>query len=87
MCLELRTDKVIPEASVLHDNERIAVLCTDALIAMEAVYQKTCYRDFTRTVTRCKSHENEDFIDNSSDIVQDYIIDLTEIQISFNFQW
>lgn len=52
LCLELSADKLIPEASVLHDNERIAVRCTDALIAMEAVYQKTCYRDFTRTVTR-----------------------------------
>ena len=35
LCVELRADKLIKEASLLHNDPRIAALCTDDLIAKE----------------------------------------------------
>ena len=42
LCVELRADKLIKEASLLHNDPRIAALCTDALLAKEAAYHKSC---------------------------------------------
>ena len=77
LCVEFRADKLIKEACLLQNNPRIAALCTDDLIAKEAAYHKSCYRDFTRIVTANKSgtieEENEDELDISFDVVQDFI--------------
>ena len=77
ICVEFRADKLIKEACLLQNNPRIAALCTDDLIAKEAAYHKSCYRDFTRIVTANKSgtivEENEDELDISFDAVQDFI--------------
>ena len=54
LCVELRADKLIKESSLLHNDPKIAALCTDDLIAKEAVYHKSCCRDFTRIVTAKK---------------------------------
>ena len=37
-CVQLRADKLIKEASLLHSDPRIVALCTDDLIAKEAAY-------------------------------------------------
>ena len=80
--VELRADKLIKEASLLHNDPRIAAFCTDDLIAKEAAYHKSCYRDFTRIVTVKKpgrtEEENEQELDNSFDAVKDFIRDITE---------
>ena len=82
LCVELRADKLIKEASLLHNDPRIAALCTDDLIAKEAAYHKSCYRDFTCIVTANKQgtieEENEEELDNSFDAVKDFIRDMTE---------
>ena len=82
LCVELRADKLIKEASLLHNDPRIAALCTDDLIAKEAAYHKSCYRDFTRIVTAnipgTIEEENEEELDNSFDAVKDFIRDITE---------
>ena len=82
LCVELRADKLTREASLLHNDPRIAALCTDNLIAKEAVYHKSCHRDFTRFVTANKpgtiEEENEEELDNSFDAVKDFIRDITE---------
>ena len=69
LCLELREDKVICEASLLHDNERIAALFTDKLITKKAVHHKTYYKDFARIVKRkkldIKNGKDEGAVDNS----------------------
>ena len=82
LCVELRADKLIKEASLLQNDPRIVALCTDDLIAKEAAYHKSCYRDFTRIVTAKKSEaieqENEEELDISFDAVEDFIKDLIE---------
>ena len=82
LCVELRADKLIKEASLLYNDPRIAALCTDDLITKQAVYHKSCYRDFTRIVTANKletiEEENEEELDNSFDAVKDFIKDITE---------
>ena len=82
LCVELRADKLIKEASLLHNDPRIAALCTDDLIAKEAAHHKSCYRDFTRIVTAnipgIIEEENEEELDNSFDAVKDFIRDITE---------
>ena len=68
---------MIKEACLLQSNPRIAALCTDDLIAKEAAYHKSCYRDFAHIVTWTKSgtieEENEDELDISFDAVQGFI--------------
>ena len=69
LCLELREDKVICKASLLHDNERIVALFTDKLITKKAVHHKTYYKDFARIVKRkkldIKNGKDEGAVDNS----------------------
>ena len=68
---------MIKEASLLHNDPRIAALCTDDLIAEEVAYHKSCYWDFKRIVTANKQgtaeEENEGELDNSFDAVKDFI--------------
>ena len=47
-CAELRADDSIRKASFLRGDKRIAAITTDDLIAKEAKYHKTCYRDYIR---------------------------------------
>ena len=63
LCVLLKADKLIKEASLLHDDPRIAALCNGNLIAKEAVYHKSCYRDFTRIVTANKPGTIEGYTD------------------------
>ena len=82
LCVELIADKLIKEASLLHNDPRIAALCTDDRIAKQDAYHKSCYRDFTRIVTVNNpgtiEEENEEELDNPFDAVKDFIRDITE---------
>ena len=72
LCVELRADKLIKEASLLHSDPRIAALCTDDLTAKEAAYNKSCYQDFTRIVAANKPEtikENKGELDTVLDAV------------------
>ena len=69
LCVELRADKLIKEASLFHSDPRIAALCTTA---KEAAYNKSCYQDFTRILAANKPEtikENKGELDNSFDAV------------------
>ena len=81
LCVELRADKLIKEASLLNNDPRIAALSADALIAKEAAYHKSYYRDFTHIATANKpgiEEDDKEELDNSFDVVQDFIRDVTE---------
>ena len=82
LCVELRANNLIKEASRLQNDPRIAALCTDDLIAKEAAYHRSCYRDFTRIVTLKKpdaiAEGNEEELDISFDAVDDFIKALIE---------
>ena len=79
LCVEMRAHKVICEARLFYDNERIAALCSGDLIAKEAAFHKTCYRDSTRIVTRekldTKKDKNDSLVDNLFGVVQDDIME------------
>ena len=82
LCVELIADKLIKEASLLHNDPRIAALCTDDRIAKQDAYHKSCYRNFTRIVTVNNpgtiEEENEEELDNPFDAVKEFIRDITE---------
>lgn len=73
--MELRADDSIRKASLLRGDHRIAAITMDDLIAKEAKYHKTCYRDYTRVnykvVKDYQSNEDERF-----DAVKDILFDL-----------
>jgi hypothetical protein len=74
-CAELRADDSIRKASLLRGDQRIAAITTDDLIAKEAKYHKTCYRNYTRVnykvVKDYQSNEDEPF-----DGVKEILFDL-----------
>ena len=82
LCVELIADKLIKEASLLHNDPRIAALCTDDLIAKQDAYHKSCYRNFTLIITVNNpgtiEEENEEELDNPFDAVKEFIRDITE---------
>ncbi|XP_019613858.1 PREDICTED: uncharacterized protein LOC109461832 [Branchiostoma belcheri] len=49
-CVDLRADHTIRRAAVSKNDPRILAIVTRELVAAEACYHKTCYRDYTRDV-------------------------------------
>ena len=47
-CAEIRADESIRKAATTKDDSNEISICADELIAKEAVYHKSCYRDYTR---------------------------------------
>ena len=80
--VKLTADKLIKEASLLHNDPKIVDFDTDDLIAKEAACHEICYRDFTGVVTAKKpgtiEEGNEQELDNSFDAVKDFFRDITE---------
>ena len=80
--VKLTADKLIKEASLLHNDPKIVDFDTDDLIAKEAACHEICYRDFTGVVTAKKpgtiEKGNEQELDNSFDAVKDFFRDITE---------
>lgn len=74
-CAELRADDSIRKASLLRGDQRIAAITTDDLIAKEAKYHKTCYRDYTR-VNYKVAKDYQTNIDEPFEAVKDILFDL-----------
>ena len=49
-CVDLRADSTIRRAAVGKNDPRILAIVTRELVAAEACYHKSCYRDYTRNV-------------------------------------
>ena len=49
-CVDLRVDNTIRRAAVGRNDPRILAIVTRELVAAEACYHKSCYRDYTRNV-------------------------------------
>ena len=47
-CAEIRADESVRKASQLRGDSPIIAICSDELIAKEAMYYKSCYRNYTR---------------------------------------
>ena len=54
--METRADEKIRKYSKEKNDQRIMALCSDELIAKEAMYHKTCYRNYTREEYVKKDH-------------------------------
>ena len=48
--VDLRVDSTIRRATVGKNDPRILAIVTGELVAAEACYHKSCYRDYTRNV-------------------------------------
>ena len=49
-CVDLRADSTIRRAAVGKNDPRILAIVTRELVAAEAWYHKSCYRDYTRNI-------------------------------------
>ena len=49
-CVDLGVDNTIRRAAVGRNDPRILAIVTRELVAAEACYHKSCYRDYTRNV-------------------------------------
>ena len=49
-CVDLRADSTIRRAAMGKNDPRILAIVTRELVAAEACYHKSCYRDYTRNV-------------------------------------
>ena len=49
-CVDLRADSTIRRAAVGKNDPRILAIVTRELVAAEACYHKSCYRDYTRNI-------------------------------------
>ena len=47
-CAEIRADESVRKASLSRGDSRVIAICSDELIAKEAMYHKSCYRNYTR---------------------------------------
>ena len=65
-CCELRADEKIRIAAQLKNDERINTISTDELVAKEASYHKSCYRDYTRDYqeksSKAAESEKEEYV-------------------------
>ena len=73
-CAELRADDSIRKANLLRGDQRIAAITTDDLIAKEAKYHKTCYRDYTRANYKV-AKDNQTNIDEPFEAVKGILFD------------
>ena len=74
-CAKLRADDSIRKASLLRGDQWIAAITTDDLIAKEAKYHKTCYRDYTR-VNYKVAKDYWANIDEPFEVMKDILFDL-----------
>lgn len=74
-CLQLRADKHIRKLAARNDMDVVEVT-TDDLIAKEACYHLTCYRDYTRPLKQVPN-KNNDANDGTADIIR-FLVSLYE---------
>ena len=92
-CMEMRADKQIRKRSEEKNDQRIMSICSDELIAKEAKYHKSCYRNYTRErYTRTERYDIipfvKDCLTNSIDeqkiVTYKTIMDAVEVEIRRN---
>ena len=49
-CMEFRADEKVRNSAKKRNGKKITAICSDELIAKEAVYHKTCYRNYTKVL-------------------------------------
>ena len=68
---EMRACKTLLDASEMRNDDRLRALCSEDLIAKEAFYHKTCYKEYTRILTKTE-HTEESYIDKAFEEVKEY---------------
>ncbi|CAH3131725.1 unnamed protein product, partial [Porites lobata] len=58
-CVDLCADSTIRRAAVGKNDPRILAIVTRELVAAEACYHKSCYRDYTRNIQGAVSSESQ----------------------------
>ena len=71
-CLQLRSDGNIGELATKRNDTKIIAVTTDELIAKEACYHFTCYRDYTRPIrpTSTRNQDNDVIDDGTSEVIE-----------------
>ena len=59
-CIDLRADNTIRRAAVGKNDPRILAIVTRELVAAEACYHKSCYRDYTRNIQEAVSSDTKE---------------------------
>ena len=80
MCIDLRSDKTIRETANAKNDTKMLALVSRDIVAAEACYHRSCYRDYTRpaksTFTSSKSSLDDEYaqVESSAyEMLFDYI--------------
>ena len=66
---EMKACQTLLEASKMCNDNRLRALCSKDLIAKEAYYHKTCYKEYTRILTKTENTEGS-YIDKAFEEVK-----------------
>ena len=78
-CLQLRADGNIRELATKRNDAKIIAVTTDELIAKEACYHFTCYRDYTRPIKPISTRNQDNVVtdDGTSEVIK-FLVGLHE---------
>ena len=68
LCTDLRVDTSLKEASKAKQDTRIMAICSEELVAKEAWYHRTCYREYNRVTYVYQESEGETMSGDSKEI-------------------
>ena len=70
--LDMRATETIRKAAVGKNDHRILAVVSRELVAAEACYHKSCYRNYTRTIPFSVDKKEDEYIENSRAELQGY---------------
>lgn len=71
-CVDMRATETIRKAAVRKNDHRILAVVSRELVAAEACYHKSCYRNYTRTIPFSVDKKEDEYIENSRAELQGY---------------
>ena len=74
---DMRACKTLLEARKIRNDNRLRELCSEDLIAKEAYYHKTCYKEYTRILTKTENTEGS-YVDKAFEEVKEYCYSIRE---------
>ena len=84
-CCELRSDASIRTAALQKNDGRILALASRELVAAEAHYHRSCYREYTRICNRRTNTTNSNPVDSNEQHKSYQIAEERSYQLLFNF--
>ena len=76
-CLQRRADETIRELATKRNDTKIIAVTSNDLVAKEACYHFTCYREYTRPIKPTSTHNHDVTDDGTSEVIK-FLVGLHE---------